>query len=72
LEYVIYENTSTMATIIPPIKILEERRRELIGSEEVVEGSLIEPTNDVKITYPITRKGKSLPHPGLFGRLLGI
>lgn len=67
-----YENTKIIATIIPPIKILELKKREYTGSEEVVEGSLIEPTNEVKRMYPITRKGRNLPHPVLFGRLLGI
>ncbi|HII96011.1 MAG TPA: hypothetical protein HA367_09840 [Candidatus Methanofastidiosum sp.] len=61
-----------MATINPPIKILELKKSEYTGSEEVVEGSLIEPTKEVKIMYPITRKGRSLPHPGPLGRLLGI
>jgi len=38
-----YENTKIIATIIPPIKILELKKSEYTGSEEVVEGSLIEP-----------------------------
>lgn len=56
----------------PPIKILELKKSEYTGSEEVVEGNLIEPTNEVKRMYPITRKGRNLPHPALLGRLLGI
>ena len=61
-----------MATIIPPMKILELQNSEYTGSEEVVEGSLIEPKKDVKRTYPITSNGRSLPQLGPLGRLLGI
>ncbi|KYC45082.1 MAG: hypothetical protein APG12_00230 [Candidatus Methanofastidiosum methylothiophilum] len=60
-----------MATTSPPMKILEFKNTEYTGSEDPVEGSLIEPTNDVKRIYPITRNGRNLPHPAVLGRLLG-
>ncbi len=58
--------------MIPPIKILELLNSEYTGSEEDVEGSLIEPKKDVNRIYPITNKGRNLPQLGPLGRLLGI
>jgi hypothetical protein len=55
----------------PPSKMLVLKKTDWIGSSKFVEGNLIEPTNDVKSIYPITRKGRSLPQPVLFGRLFG-
>ena len=65
-------NNSTMATIIPAIKILELKNREYMGSEEDVKGNLIELTNDVKRIYPKTKSGRNLPHPAILGRFFGI
>ncbi len=58
--------------MIPPMKILEFEKIEYTGSEEDVEGSLIEPKKEVNSMYPITIKGRNLPHPVVLGLLLGI
>jgi hypothetical protein len=63
-----------MATITPPINILELKKNLKIGSDRYnsAEGKTIVPANDVKSIYPITIKGKNLLIPVALGRLLGI